>query len=106
MDESSSDWSRFWSLDVLGQDFYNRDAGSGVSAGDIPLRLTVAPIVALPFGPGRRWLNRGVASHVLGGWRAAAVYTREQRVALRHHGHIVRILQCRAHPHESAEHDR
>ena len=27
----------------------------------------------LPFGPGRRWLNSGVASHVLGGWRIAAV---------------------------------
>ena len=75
MDDSSSDWSRFWSLDVLGQDFYNRDAEYAVSAGDIPLRLTVAPIVELPFGPGHRWLNRGVASHVLGGWRAAAVYS-------------------------------
>jgi hypothetical protein len=75
MDDSSSDWSRFWSLDVLGQDFYNRDAEYGVSAGDIPLRLTVAPIVELPFGPGQRWLNGGVASHILGGWRAAAIYT-------------------------------
>ena len=74
MDDSSADWSGFWSLDVLGQDFYNRDADYTVSGGDIPLRLTVAPIVELPFGPGHRWLNSGVASHVLGGWRAAAVY--------------------------------
>ncbi len=75
MDDSSSDWSRFWSLDVPGQDFYNRDAEYVISAGDIPLRVTVAPIVELPFGPGHRWLNRGVAGHVLGGWRAAAVYS-------------------------------
>ena len=75
MDDSSADWSGFWSLDVLGQDFYNRDADYTVSGGDIPLRLTVAPIVELPFGPGHRWLNSGVASHVLGGWRAAAVYS-------------------------------
>ena len=74
MDDSSADWSGFWSLDVLGQDFYNRDADYTVSSGDIPLRLTVAPIVELPFGPGRRWLNSGVASQLLGGWRAAAVY--------------------------------
>src|SRR4029450_4835139 len=75
MDDSAADWSGFWSLDVLGQDFYNRAAERSVSAGDIPLRLTVAPIVELPFGPGHRWLNSGVASQVLGGWRAAAVYT-------------------------------
>ncbi len=75
MDDSSSDWGGFWSLDVLGQDFYNRAAERSVSAGDIPLRLTVAPIVEVPFGPGRRWLTNGVASHMLGGWRAAAVYT-------------------------------
>jgi Carboxypeptidase regulatory-like domain/TonB dependent receptor/TonB-dependent Receptor Plug Domain len=75
MDDSSSDWGGFWSLDVLGQDFYNRQAERSVSAGDIPLRLTVAPIVELPFGPGHRWLTEGVASHILGGWRAAAIYT-------------------------------
>src|SRR6185503_8194282 len=30
-------------------------------------------VVELPFGPGRRWLKEGVASHILGGWRVAAV---------------------------------
>ena len=75
MDDSSSDWGGFWSLDVLGQDFYNRKAERSVSAGDVPVRLTIAPIVELPFGPGRRWLRDGVAGQVLGGWRAAAIYT-------------------------------
>jgi hypothetical protein len=74
-DDSSSDWGGFWSLDVLGQDFYNRAAERSVSAGDIPRRLTIAPIVELPFGQGRRWLNHGIASQVFGGWRTAAVYT-------------------------------
>ncbi len=74
-DDSSSDWGGFWSLDVLGQDFYNRRAERSVSAGDIPLRFTVAPIVELPFGPGRRWLNDGVASQLLRDWRMSAVYT-------------------------------
>jgi hypothetical protein len=37
--------------------------------------LTVAPIVELPFGAGKRWLNSGVASQVLGGWRTSAIYT-------------------------------
>jgi hypothetical protein len=75
IDDSSSDWGGFWSLDVLGQDFYNRKGERSVSAGDIPERFTLAPIVELPFGPGKRWLNRGVGSQVLGGWRVATIYT-------------------------------
>ncbi len=74
-DDSSSDWGGFWSLDVLGQDFYNRAAERSVSAGDIPRRLTIAPIVELPFGAGRRWLQEGAMSHVLDGWRVSAIYT-------------------------------
>jgi hypothetical protein len=75
IDDSSSDWGGFWSLDVTGQDFYNRRADRSVSAGDIPVRLTIAPIVELPFGPGKKWLESGVAGRVLGGWRASAIYT-------------------------------
>jgi outer membrane receptor protein involved in Fe transport len=75
IDDSSSDWGGFWSLDVLGQDFYDRKSERSVSAGDIPLRLTIASIVELPFGAGQRWLNEGLASQVLGGWRATAIYT-------------------------------
>jgi len=75
MDDSSSDWGGFWSLDLLGQDFYDRQSERSVSAGDIPLRFTIASIVELPFGPGRRWLTDGLTSQVLGGWRATGVYT-------------------------------
>jgi len=75
IDDSSSDWGGFWSLDVTGQDFYNRRADRSVSAGDIPVRLTIAPIVELPFGPGKKWLQSGVAGQVLGGWRTSAIYT-------------------------------
>ena len=74
-DNSSSDWGGFWSLDVLGQDFYNLAAERSVSAGDIPRRLTIVPIMELPFGPGRRWLNDGAASSVLRDWRVSAIYT-------------------------------
>ncbi len=75
IDDSSSDWGGFWSLDTLGQDFYNRRWERSVSAGDIPLRLTVAPIYELPFGKGRKWLQEGVASQVVGGWRVTGIYT-------------------------------
>jgi hypothetical protein len=75
IDDSSSDWGGFWSLDVLGQDFYNRRAERSVSAGDVPVRFTVAPIYELPFGPGKKWAQGGVASQLIGGWRVAGIYT-------------------------------
>jgi Carboxypeptidase regulatory-like domain/TonB dependent receptor-like, beta-barrel len=75
IDDSSSDWGGFWSLDVLGQNFYDRKSERSVSAGDIPFRLTLAPVVELPFGPGKQWLNSGAAGYLLGGWRASAIYT-------------------------------
>jgi hypothetical protein len=75
IDDSSSDWGGFWSLDVLGQDFYHRNTERSLSAGDIPFRFTMAPVVRLPFGPGQKWLNSGLASDVLGGWRMSAIYT-------------------------------
>ena len=75
IDDSSSDWGGFWSLDVLGQDFYNRKAERSVSAGDVPARFTLAPIVELPFGPGKKWLNSGTVGNMLGSWRLSAIYT-------------------------------
>src|SRR5437899_9682527 len=75
IDDSSSDWGGFLSVDVLGQDFYNRKAERSVSAGDVPERFTLAPIVELPFGPGKKWLNDGFAGNVLGGWRVSTIYT-------------------------------
>ncbi len=75
IDDSSSDWGGFWSLDVLGQGFYDRHAERSVSAGDVPLRLTIAPIVELPFGPGKKWAQTGLASQAIGGWRLTGIYT-------------------------------
>jgi Carboxypeptidase regulatory-like domain/TonB dependent receptor len=75
MDDSSSDWGGFGSLDVLGQDFYNRASERSVSAGNVPVRFTIAPIVELPFGPGKKFFNHGVGSEVLGGWRVTSIYT-------------------------------
>lgn len=75
LDDSSSDWGGFGSLDALGQDFYNRASERSVSAGNVPRRFTIAPVAELPFGPGKRFLNNGAAADVLGGWRMSAIYT-------------------------------
>jgi hypothetical protein len=75
IDDSSSDWSGFGSLDAPGTDFYNRRNERSVSAGDVPLRLMVSPIYELPFGRGKKWLSEGAASQVFGGWRVSGIYT-------------------------------
>jgi hypothetical protein len=75
IDDSSSDWSGFGSLDNQGTDFYNRRNARSVSAGDVPLRLVISPIYDLPIGPGKRWLNQGIGAAVLGGWRVSGIYT-------------------------------
>jgi hypothetical protein len=53
---------------------YNLDAEYGYSIIDVPHRLVLAPIVELPFGQGRRWMNKGGwTDAVLGGWSFAAI---------------------------------
>lgn len=44
---------------------YNRS----LDANDTPHRLVISHLWELPFGKGRRWLNGGLASGVLGGWQ-------------------------------------
>jgi hypothetical protein len=53
---------------------YDLDAEYGYSIIDVPHRLVLSPIVELPFGQGRKWLNTGgVADALVGGWSIAAL---------------------------------
>jgi hypothetical protein len=53
---------------------YDLDAEYGYSIIDVPHRLVLAPIVQLPFGEGRRWLNQGgIVDLLLGGWAVSAI---------------------------------
>src|SRR5687767_7241868 len=40
---------------------------------DQPHSIRLNTVFTLPWGPDRKWLNSGMLSHVLGGWRVAAV---------------------------------
>jgi hypothetical protein len=54
---------------------YDRDSERGDDLYMSRHRLVASYIWELPFGPGRPWLNnmRGIAGHVIGGWRIAGV---------------------------------
>jgi hypothetical protein len=58
------------------QNIYNRAGEQALSMGDIPLRFVFSPIVELPFGKGKHWLNQGgVVNQLVGGWETAVMGT-------------------------------
>jgi hypothetical protein len=36
---------------------------------DVPQRLVISGLYEWPIGPQKKWVNRGVASHIIGGWQ-------------------------------------
>jgi hypothetical protein len=51
------------------QNYHDIDSSRAVSSYDIPHLVTWATIWELPVGRGKRWLNEGPASWVLGNWQ-------------------------------------
>jgi hypothetical protein len=57
-------------------DSRNLDHDRGRSTFDVPHRWVTSGSVELPFGQGKRWLDRpGAANALLGGWRMSGVFT-------------------------------
>jgi len=58
------------------QNIYNRKLERSLSTDHTPHRLVISPIVDLPFGKGKRWLNYGgVTNAILGGWEVSMIGT-------------------------------
>jgi Carboxypeptidase regulatory-like domain len=56
------------------QDQYNRRLDKSIGAFDQTHALKLSTIYQLPFGKGRRWLNKGgLLNGVLGGWRVSGI---------------------------------
>ncbi len=55
------------------QDAYNLDAEYSIGLLDVPHKISIAPIVELPFGEGKRWLQGGVGAAVLGDWTISSI---------------------------------
>jgi len=60
----------------LAQNIYNMRAEKSLSTNSVPHRLVFSPILELPIGKGRRWLNRGGPLHqIAGGWQMSTMGT-------------------------------
>src|ERR1700733_5873175 len=55
------------------QNPYNLKAEKAVSYQDIPHTFVLSYLYELPVGPGKKFLNHGVASKVLGGWQLSGI---------------------------------
>ena len=55
------------------QDAYNLDAEYAVGLLDVPHKMTIAPIIELPFGEGKKWLQSGFGAAILGNWTISSI---------------------------------
>ncbi len=62
---------------TLPQDSYNLGAERGRSDFDIRQRFVLSALWNLPFGPGKRWIQSGAASRILGGFQMGGILTLE-----------------------------
>lgn len=58
------------------QNYYDRNKGErGLSGNDVRNRFVWSSVYETPWGVGRRWLNKGLAAQILGGWNLGAIIT-------------------------------
>jgi hypothetical protein len=66
-------FSGFSSNEFAAQNPFNPASQKALSYQDTPHMLVLSYIYELPAGPGKKYLNHGVASKVLGGWQVGGV---------------------------------
>jgi hypothetical protein len=63
----------FSSASTEAQDAYNLDAEYSIGLLDVPHKISIAPIIELPFGEGKRWLQSGIGKVLLGDWTLSSI---------------------------------
>ena len=66
-------FSGFQTNDFAAQNPFNPKSQKALSFQDTPHMLVLSYLYELPAGPGKKYLNHGVASKVLGGWQIGGV---------------------------------
>jgi hypothetical protein len=60
----------------------NRNLDRGISQYNVPNRLVAGYNYQLPFGPGRKWLSKGIIGNIIGGWEFNGITTYQTGIAL------------------------
>jgi hypothetical protein len=57
------------------QNIYDRRAEKALSGNDVRHRMVLSSVYELPWGPKRKFLNKGLLASVLGGWNLGGIMT-------------------------------
>jgi hypothetical protein len=68
-----TDSDTYFAVGTGAQDHYNRSLEKSIGQYDQTHSVKFSTLYDLPFGKGQRWATSGIASHLLGGWRIAAI---------------------------------
>jgi trimeric autotransporter adhesin len=77
MDNQFGETNFFSATSGFMQDANNLDAEYSIGLLDVPHKITISPIIELPFGEGKRWAKGGVAAAVLGDWTISSIVSIE-----------------------------
>src|SRR5439155_3373432 len=77
MDNQFGESNFFSSNSGEAQNAYDLDAEYSIGLLDVPHKLTISPIVELPFGEGKRWATSGVGALLLGDWSISSIVSIE-----------------------------
>lgn len=55
------------------QNAFDVDAEYGLGLLDVPHKISIAPIIELPFGEGKRWAQSGFGAAILGDWTISSI---------------------------------
>jgi trimeric autotransporter adhesin len=73
MDNQFGEGNFFSSASTEAQDAYNIDAEYSIGLLDVPHKMTISPIIELPFGEGKRWAQSGIGAAILGDWTISSI---------------------------------
>ncbi|MBZ5654549.1 MAG: carboxypeptidase-like regulatory domain-containing protein [Acidobacteriia bacterium] len=73
-DSTFPTFSGFASNNFGAQNPFNLKTEKALSYQDTPHALVISYLYELPVGPGKKYLNHGIASKVLGGWQISGVH--------------------------------
>ncbi len=55
------------------QNVYDLEKEYSIGLLDVPHKISISPIIELPFGEGKRWAQSGVAAAILGDWTISSI---------------------------------
>lgn len=59
------------------QNAYDLEAEYSIGLLDVPHKITISPIVELPFGEGKKWMQSGFGAAILGNWTVSSILSIE-----------------------------